>query len=192
MRYQAMLQEGLEPQDNITHVRDVFVWSNTIIERVVGSITRVNYYATCIGDDDRILSLSTRIQKLRYSFRDAQIEATGRVHPILFKKPRQAAKSNAVDINLTVDALRHGFSDSVDVIVLVTGDGDFVPLIREIMNRGKEVALHALSHGLHPQLPVLVDEFVCLDGDFFKPTEAPPTKPEPEPAAPVRAEQEPA
>jgi len=45
-----------------------------------------------------------------------------------------------VDVALAVDALCLGLSGKVDVVVLVTGDGDFVPLARELFKNGIRVA----------------------------------------------------
>lgn len=41
-----------------------------------------------------------------------------------------------VDVALAVDALKAGLSGTIDVAVLVTGDADFVPLLRELMKVG--------------------------------------------------------
>lgn len=43
------------------------------------------------------------------------------------------------DVALAVDALGIGLTGKIDVAVLVTGDGDFVPLARELMKNGVRV-----------------------------------------------------
>lgn len=45
----------------------------------------------------------------------------------------------AVDVAMAIDILQVGFEDIMDVAILVTGDGDFVPLVRALMKRGINV-----------------------------------------------------
>lgn len=44
-----------------------------------------------------------------------------------------------IDVALAVDALGIGLAGKIDIAVLVTGDGDFVPLARELMKNGVRV-----------------------------------------------------
>jgi uncharacterized LabA/DUF88 family protein len=44
-----------------------------------------------------------------------------------------------VDVALTVDAMQVGLGQMIDVAVLVTGDGDFVPLVRALNKHGVRV-----------------------------------------------------
>jgi hypothetical protein len=52
----------------------------------------------------------------------------------------QAQGEKGVDISLALDALQVGLEDKIDIAVLVTGDGDFVPLVRALMKNGVRVA----------------------------------------------------
>ncbi len=45
------------------------------------------------------------------------------------------------DVALAVDALQVGLKGQIDIAVLVTGDGDFVPLVRELMKNGVRVLI---------------------------------------------------
>ncbi len=45
------------------------------------------------------------------------------------------------DVALTVDALQVGLGGKIDIAALVTGDGDFVPLVRELMKNGVRVLI---------------------------------------------------
>lgn len=44
-----------------------------------------------------------------------------------------------VDVALAVDAMQIGLGGKIDIAVLVSGDGDFVPLVRELMKNGVRV-----------------------------------------------------
>lgn len=64
--------------------------------------------------------------------------------------------------------MRYAFTDTIDRIYLASGDGDYAPLIHEVMRRGKQVELLAFSSGLNAVLRPLVDRVHILDDRFFK------------------------
>ena len=51
----------------------------------------------------------------------------------------QTHGEKGVDVALAVDALQVGLGRMIDVAVLVTGDGDFVPLVRALNKQGVRV-----------------------------------------------------
>jgi uncharacterized LabA/DUF88 family protein len=51
----------------------------------------------------------------------------------------QSMGEKGVDVSLAVDALQIGLDQKIDIAVLVTGDGDFVPLARTLMKQGVRV-----------------------------------------------------
>ena len=65
------------------------------------------------------------------------------------------------DVGLTVDAIR--LSNSLDAIILVTGDGDFLPLVEYLkFNQGKQVEVMAFGQTASARLKESVDVFVDL------------------------------
>lgn len=44
-----------------------------------------------------------------------------------------------VDVLMAMEILQIALDDRIDLAVLITGDGDFVPLVRAVMKRGKRV-----------------------------------------------------
>ena len=52
----------------------------------------------------------------------------------------QSQREKGVDVALAVDALQVGLEGKIDIAVLVTGDGDLVPLARALMKQGIRVA----------------------------------------------------
>ena len=67
------------------------------------------------------------------------------------------------DVGIVVDAIR--VANSVDVIVLVSGDGDFLPLIDYLRNQGKKVEAMAFGRSTSSKLRETVDEFINLEDD---------------------------
>ncbi len=52
----------------------------------------------------------------------------------------QTMGEKGVDVALAVDAMEVGLNQKIDVGILVTGDGDFVPLVRTLMKHGIRMA----------------------------------------------------
>ncbi|MCX6736966.1 MAG: NYN domain-containing protein [Candidatus Parcubacteria bacterium] len=65
------------------------------------------------------------------------------------------------DVGMAVDAIR--LSNVVDAIVLVTGDGDFIPLLEHLRAIGRQVELAAFSKTASTKLKELADDFLDLD-----------------------------
>jgi uncharacterized protein (TIGR00288 family) len=65
------------------------------------------------------------------------------------------------DVGMAVDAIR--MSPTMDAIVLVTGDGDFVPLVEYLKNRGKRVEVLGFERSTSLKLKEAADEFINLE-----------------------------
>lgn len=71
------------------------------------------------------------------------------------------AKKGDWDVGIAVDAVR--LADLLDAIVLVTGDGDFVPLVEYLkFNRGLQVEAMAFKKSSSSRLQEVVDDFTDL------------------------------
>lgn len=70
------------------------------------------------------------------------------------------------DIGIVMDIIR--LSNKIDVVVLVTGDGDFVPLIEYLKNHGQYVEVMAFGESASTKLKEESDEFIDLSGDKRK------------------------
>jgi uncharacterized protein (TIGR00288 family) len=64
------------------------------------------------------------------------------------------------DIGMAVDAFE--LSKKLDSIVLVTGDGDFAPLVDYLKNQGQQVEIIAFSKSASHKLKEIADDFVDL------------------------------
>lgn len=75
------------------------------------------------------------------------------------------AKKGDWDVGLTVDAIK--MADKLDVVVLVTGDGDYVPLVSYLQqNKGCLVEVMAFGDTTSGKLIEHADEFVDLGKDL--------------------------
>ncbi len=176
MRYQNMVKNGHDKKPNTKYVKDIYVWHDELIPREKIDLRRVTYYTSAVGSDDHINELREKIHNINYKFRGlpytfhratAYQEEWGSVVPKVFKKPSQGLKSRQVDINIAIDMLNHATPSQVDRMLLISGDGDFIPLIQEVMRHGIQVHISALSDGLNPKLKVVADMFTLLDDSMF-------------------------
>lgn len=67
------------------------------------------------------------------------------------------------DVGMAVDAI--GMSDKLDVVVLVTGDGDFVDLVEFLQNKGILVEVMGFGRSTAGKLKEAADTFLDLDKD---------------------------
>jgi len=70
------------------------------------------------------------------------------------------------DVGLTVDIVR--MLDMLDVIVLVSGDGDFVPLLEYVKNRGRIVEVMSLRETTSGKLMEAADKYINLSEEDKK------------------------
>jgi uncharacterized LabA/DUF88 family protein len=70
------------------------------------------------------------------------------------------------DVGITVDAIR--LSPSLDAIILVSGDGDYVPLVEYLRNQGKQVEVASFGETTSKKLIESVDDFIDLGDDKSK------------------------
>ena len=58
------------------------------------------------------------------------------IDPKFMPMPQSGANEKGGDVALAIDAMQVGLEGHVDVAVLVTGDADFVPLVRALIKQG--------------------------------------------------------
>ncbi len=73
------------------------------------------------------------------------------------------AKKADWDVGIVIDAIRT--AQTLDVIVLCSGDGDFIPLVEYLKNQGKRVEVAAFGKTTSLKLKEVADEFIDLDKD---------------------------
>jgi uncharacterized LabA/DUF88 family protein len=77
------------------------------------------------------------------------------------KEFHSGAKKANWDIGLAVDAIR--VAPSIDTVIIVSGDGDFAPLVEYLKNQGKRVEVVAFGKTTAQELIEVADEFINLD-----------------------------
>ncbi len=67
------------------------------------------------------------------------------------------------DVGMAVDAVR--LAESNDAIILVTGDGDFIPLVEFLKSKGVQVEILAFARSTSQKLQESADDFTDLGED---------------------------
>ena len=62
---------------------------------------------------------------------------------------------------MSVDGIR--MASTLDVIVIISGDGDFAPLVEYLKNQGRQVEAIAFGRSASSELKKAADDFVDLD-----------------------------
>ena len=71
------------------------------------------------------------------------------------------AKKGDWDVGLAIDAIK--LSSKLDAIILITGDGDFVPLVEYLKNSGCQVEVASFGKSTSAKLIEVADDFIDLD-----------------------------
>lgn len=68
-----------------------------------------------------------------------------------------------VDVYMAVNAMEAVFNDSIDIVVLVTRDTDFLPVIQKAKEVGKETVIIGMSPGFSTALRNAADQVIELE-----------------------------
>lgn len=61
---------------------------------------------------------------------------------------KSGAIEKKVDINIAIDIVSLAYEDAYDTAVLVTGDGDFLPVVKKVIGLDKNVEIWAFKYSL--------------------------------------------
>lgn len=95
----------------------------------------------------------------------AFLEALGKIGIEVRSKDLQiftgGAKKADWDVGLAVDAIR--LAPKLDVVVIVSGDGDFIPLVEHLQSLGCQVEVVSFGKSTSGKLKEATDDFFDLD-----------------------------
>lgn len=72
-------------------------------------------------------------------------------------------KESDVDVYMAVNAIEAAMDDNIDVIILVTRDTDFLPVIQKAKEHGKDTVVMGMEPGFSTALRNAADEVVKLE-----------------------------
>ncbi|WP_290888182.1 NYN domain-containing protein [Arenimonas sp.] len=177
-RYKQMIADGRAAATGNVVVGDFFVWNPDVLGGWLWDILRISYHTSVVGDQAALDAARGAISAVRFKCRAEVIAlyqktqmfrtAEGRLVPQVRKRASKTRKESICDTAISVEALRAAYRDQAQKIVLLSGDGDFIPLYQELMHSGCEVVVGAFSSGLNQEVPLVVDSFFNLDEYYFQ------------------------
>jgi uncharacterized LabA/DUF88 family protein len=178
-RFQHMVTKGWVPHTgDLAHIPDSVIWhSGFSIDGTTHEILRATYYTYVVGDPGRVEEVEAQIRGLSFN-RHRNSTLPNQLTPRVFKKEKKSAKSKGVDIAMVVDILGHVYAGNLDTVLLLSGDGDYLPLITDVQRAGKQCYVGAFSDGLNAKLPLVADAFFCLNNTAFASAPASPEAPD--------------
>lgn len=151
--------------------RMVVLWVVDAVQSIGGRVLlrRTSFYDAEPSDQPPLPALGQYWQ-----FVENQFDTDLRFGEVRGKPKRQ----KGVDVLLAVDMLSASFRQLFDVAVLIAGDADFVPLVREVRRLGVTVVVAGVRNTTARELQIAADRFVPLDSascpawssEPFKPT----------------------
>jgi uncharacterized LabA/DUF88 family protein len=176
MRYQDMIDHGYCPLpvgNGLNYYKkDIYLWSSNMPFPSISpkfmniDIIRAYYYTSLQGDENKQKQIDEEIRGFNIGGL-SNFSLSHTLFPVTFRKKRQGSKAKGVDIRLTIDMLSHSFDNNVDIVCFFSGDGDFEPVLQEVLDHGKQIFLYSFSSGFNPNLKKVCDEFFLLDDRFF-------------------------
>ncbi len=165
--YQRLLETMSKASLEVTHRPDVFVWHKDSIEPSKHEILRATYYTSAVGDPDTQLAIVTQIKNQPHAIYNASFLPHS-LTPYVIKKEKQSKKTKRVDVKLSVDLLTNCYNNNLDTVYLITGDADYLPVIKAARHLGKQVFLAFFeTESLSPKLLQYVDDFIPLNAVYF-------------------------
>lgn len=111
-------------------------------------VRAIGYVVRSESGDEKLFFEALQKSGIELKIKDLQVFAGG-------------MKKGDWDVGLTVDAVR--LAELTDAIVLVTGDGDFVPLVEYLKGRGRQAEVMAFGRSTSSKLKEATDDFTDLE-----------------------------
>lgn len=93
---------------------------------------------------------------------------TVRTRPLRYSANKQKKWEKGIDILIATDMLTGAYLNGYDTVMLVSGDGDFAPVLDEIKKMGKRVENAFFLQGRADALVGSCDVFVSLNKEMLK------------------------
>lgn len=167
-RFESLLKKGRKPRGGVVHEPQTFVWSPAFVARGEYVVQRAIYYASVVGDAARRSEVEDTLRTTRvYLDGIPDHRHENPLYPKTFTRHKTRELAKGLDVQLAVDVLSNVYQDNCDAVLLMAGDGDYVPVLEECIRRGKIAIVAAFSDGLSKPLREVADSFYFLDDYYF-------------------------
>ncbi len=146
----AVLVDAQNMYHSAKHIHGARLNFGKVVEHAVGErplVRAIAYVAKSKTGEEEAFFDALVEAKIEPRIKDVQEFASG-------------AKKADWDVGMAIDAVM--LAEKVDVIILMTGDGDFVPLVHYLHGRGVIVEVAAFAESTNAELREIVDGFIDL------------------------------
>ncbi len=156
---------GMATKEVSDHGQRVMVDFEKMCDELVGPYSRLRtyYYSTLPADEDAADHVAKFHDMLRFSSR-CEVKLGKMKGPYEGGKGRQ----KQVDILLALDMFRLALSGKVDMEILISGDGDYVPALQAVKDQGVLTKIvHIAGTGVENEFKLVADAHLEIgEADF--------------------------
>ena len=70
------------------------------------------------------------------------------------------------DVEISMDAMKAAYDIKPDIVTILSGDSDYIPLVLELRKMGIYVEMAAFKHSMSKRLASRASGFICLDNYY--------------------------
>lgn len=112
-------------------------------------IRAIGYVVRSEGGEEKLFFEALEKSGIELKIKDLQVFAGG-------------MKKGDWDVGMAIDAVRLA-ELTIDAMVIITGDGDFVPLVEYLKGRGRQVEVMAFGRSASSRLKEVADDFIDIE-----------------------------
>lgn len=112
-------------------------------------IRAIGYVVRSEGGEEKLFFEALEKSGIELKIKDLQIFSGG-------------TKKGDWDVGIAIDAVRLA-ELTIDAMVIITGDGDFVPLVEYLKGRGRQVEIMAFGRSASSKLKETADDFIDIE-----------------------------
>ncbi|MFQ5772326.1 MAG: NYN domain-containing protein [bacterium] len=124
-------------------------------------LIRINIYVSTLNPEYE--PEPSKSQHAWISFLQSTDSVTVKTRPLRYTPNKQRDREKGIDILLATDMLQQAYVDGYDTMILISGDGDYAPVLEEIKKMGKRVENAFLKESRSNALRSVCDVFIDLD-----------------------------
>lgn len=112
-------------------------------------IRAIGYVVRSEGGEEKLFFEALEKSGIELKIKDLQVFAGG-------------MKKGDWDVGMAIDAVRLA-ELTIDAMVIITGDGDFIPLVEYLKGRGRQVEVMAFGRSASSKLKETADDFIDIE-----------------------------
>jgi uncharacterized LabA/DUF88 family protein len=136
-------------------------------EKMSSEFTKVFYYDCYLPEKDT-QEYQTLLERQIALFNKMRRASGFHVIEGITRKKAKRNEQKGVDVNIAVDMLMHTYRKNMDNAYLLTGDADFIPLVKALVNEGMYVTLIYDKKSTSNELLLEVDDSIVIDYEFIR------------------------